>query len=127
MKIVQVNDNLKINIEMIYSLEKYNNKFNIDEWELTYKSYLEEFTNDPPLLEIDNGELYKPDTDKIIDKDKYKAYAKSLNEYILNIIGEKPDYVEEYYVILCSGLKVNIDKTIYNKLDEYLESYICKL
>lgn len=127
MKIVQVNDNLKINIEMIYSLERYNNKFNIDEWELTYKSYLEEFTNDPPLLEIDNGELYKPDTDKIIDKDKYKAYAKSLNEYILSIIGKKPDYVEEYYVILCSGLKVNIDKTIYNKLDEYLESYVCKL
>ena len=44
MKIVQINDNLKINIEMIYSLEKYDNQFSINEWENNYKEYLEQFT-----------------------------------------------------------------------------------
>lgn len=126
MKIVQINDNLKINIEMIYSLEKYDNQFNINEWENNYKEYLEQFTKEPPLLEIDGGELYQPNVNEVIDTDKCKAYAEALNEYIINTIGEKPDYYEEFCIILCTGLKVNIDKTIYDKVNEYLERYINK-
>ena len=124
MKIVQINDNLKINIEMIYSLEKHNNQFDIDEWENNYKVYLEQFTKDPPLLEINEGELYRPNINETIDKDKLKLYGEALNYHILNIVGEKPYYYEEYFLILCTGLKVNIDKTIYDKVNEYLNNFL---
>lgn len=124
MKIVQINDNLKINIEMIYSLEKHDNQFDINEWESNYKEYLNTFLNDPPLLAINDDELFRPEQDNTNNKDKLKLYGEALNKYILDIIGEKPSYREEFYVILCTGLKVNIDKTIYNKIDKYLESYI---
>lgn len=109
---------------MIYSLEKHNNQLDIDDWENNYKEYLEQFTNDPPLLTIDNGELYQPNVNEVIDTDKYKAYAEALNDYILNIVGEKPYYYEEFCIILCTGLKVNVDKTIYDKVNEYLNKFL---
>ena len=124
MKIVQINENLKINIEMIYSLEKKDNQFDIDEWEISYKEYIKEFTDDPPLLPISENEMYQPDPENGIDKDKVKLYGEALKNYILEIIGEKPYYYVEYTIILCTGLKVNIDKTIYDKLNEYLNEYI---
>ena len=42
MKIIKINDNIKINIEMIYSLEHHNNQYEVDEWKNKYKSHLEE-------------------------------------------------------------------------------------
>ena len=45
MKIIKISDNLKINIEMLYSLEKRDNKKDIDEWENRYQKYLSDFTS----------------------------------------------------------------------------------
>ena len=126
MKIIKINDNVKINIEMIYSLERKDNQTEINEWNNEYKNLIQEFTNNPPLLAIDNDELFQPKVDEINDREKMIQYGEALNTYILGIIGEQPKFIEKYQIILVTGLKINIDKYIYNKINDYLEKYIDK-
>ena len=114
MKIIKINDNLKINIEMLYSLEKHNNKKYIDEWENRYQKYLSDFSEDPPMLAITEDEVFQP------------VYGEALSNHIISIIGACPIYEETYSVILCTGLKINIDKTIYDAIDNYLSKYLEK-
>jgi len=124
MKIIKINDNLKINVEMIYSLEYHNNQNDINLWEEEYQDYLSEFSKEPPLLPINDEELFQPVFGEEVDEKKMKLYGDALSQYIVSTIGECPEYREEYYIILCTGLKINIDKIIYDKVDEYLNKFI---
>ena len=124
MKIIKISDNLKINIEMLYSLEKRDNKKDIDEWENKYQKYLSDFTQDPPMLAITDDEVFQPVFGEEVDEDKMKLYGDALSNHIISIIGACPIYNETYFVILASGLKINIDKTIYDAIDEYLNKFI---
>jgi len=124
MKIIKISDNLKINIEMLYSLEKRDNKKDIDEWENKYQKYLSDFTQDPPMLAITDDEVFQPIFGEEVDEDKMKLYGDALSNHIISIIGACPIYNETYFVILASGLKINIDKTIYDAIDEYLNKFI---
>lgn len=126
MKIIKISDNLKINIEMLYSLEKRDNKKNIDEWENRYQKYLSDFTQDPPMLAITDDEVFQPVFGEEVDEDKMKLYGDALSNHIISIIGACPIYNETYFVILASGLKINIDKTIYDAIDEYLNKFMDK-
>ena len=124
MKIVKISDNLKINIEMLYSLEKRDNKKDINEWENRYQKYLSDFTQDPPMLAITDDKVFQPIFGEEVDEDKMKLYGDALSNHIISIIGACPIYNETYFVILASGLKVNIDKTIYDAIDEYLNKFL---
>ena len=126
MKIVKISDNLKINIEMLYSLEKRDNKKDINEWENSYQKYLSDFTQDPPMLAITDDEVFQPIFGEEVDEYKMKLYGDALSNHIISIIGACPIYNETYFVILASGLKVNIDKTIYDAIDEYLNKFMDK-
>jgi len=126
MKIIKISDNLKINIEMLYSLEKRDNKKDIDEWENRYQKYLSDFTQDPPMLAITDDEVFQPVFGEEVDNEKMKLYGDALSNHIISIIGACPIYNETYFVILASGLKINIDKTIYDAIDEYLNKFIDK-
>ena len=126
MKIIKISDNLKINIEMLYSLEKRDNKKDIDEWENRYQKYLSDFTQDPPMLAITDDEVFQPVFGEEVDEDKMKLYGDALSNHIISIIGACPIYNETYFVILASGLKINIDKTIYDTIDEYLNKFMDK-
>ena len=61
---------------------------------------------------------------KEVDEDKMKLYGDALSNHIISIIGACPIYNETYFVILASGLKINIDKTIYDAIDEYLNNFL---
>ena len=124
MKIIKISDNLKINIEMLYSLEKRDNKKDINEWENRYQKYLSDFTQDPPMLAITDDEVFQPIFGEEVDENKMKLYGDALSNHIISIIGACPIYNETYFVILASGLKVNIDKTIYDAIDEYLNKFL---
>ena len=126
MKIIKISDNLKINIEMLYSLEKRDNKKDIDEWENRYQKYLSDFTHDPPMLAITDDDVFQPVFGEEVDEDKMKLYGDALSNHIISIIGACPIYNETYFVILASGLKINIDKTIYDAIDEYLNKFMDK-
>ena len=126
MKIIKINDNLKINVEIIYSLEKHTNKSEIDEWTNEYNNNLNLFAEDPPLLAIEENRLFKPEYGKVNNENDLELYKYALNNYILELIGNKPEYVEKYIVILNTGLKINVDKNIYDKINNYLEKYIDK-
>ena len=126
MKIIKISDNLKINIEMLYSLEKRDNKKDIDEWENRYQKYLSDFTQDPPMLAITDDEVFQPVFGEEVDEGKMKLYGDALSNHIISIIGACPIYNETYFVILASGLKINIDKTIYDVIDEYLNKFMDK-
>lgn len=124
MKIIKINDNLKINIEQIYSLEKNSNQIDIDDWEREYSNMIKEYSKDPPMLVIDSENVFKPNYGEENDTEKLKKYMDALNTHIINILGDKPKYVESYKIILSTGLKVNISKYIYDIINNYLEQYI---
>ena len=69
-------------------------------------------------LEVEYGEE--------VEDDKMKLYGEALSNHIISIIGACPIYEETYSVILCTGLKINIDKTIYDAIDNYLSKYLEK-
>ena len=126
MKIIQISNNIKINIELIYSLEHRTNQSEINEWDNEYQRCISEFSEEPPLLPISDEELYKPVYGEENDTEKMQLYANALSTYINSIIGEKPILEENYIVILSTGLKINVDKFIYDKLNKALEKYIDK-
>ncbi len=126
MKIVKINDDLKINIDCIYSLQCQNNDNDILKWEESYNELMQEYYDNPPLLALDNDELYKPEYGETIDNDKLSKYTDALNNYIITIIGEKPQYIETYILILTTGIKVSIDKIIYDALSKILEKFEIK-
>ena len=126
MKIVKINEDLKINIDCIYSLQHQNNNNDILKWEESYNELMQEYYDNPPLLQLDNDELYKPEYGETIDNDKLSKYTDALNNYIITIIGEKPQYIETYILILTTGIKVSIDKIIYDTLNKILEKFEIK-
>ena len=126
MKIVKINEDLKINIDCIYSLQHQNNNNDILKWEESYNELMQEYYDNPPLLALDNDELYKPEYGETIDNDKLSKYTDALNNYIITIIGEKPQYIETYILILTTGIKVSIDKIIYDALSKILEKFEIK-
>lgn len=126
MKIVKINDDLKINIDCIYSLQCQNNDNDILKWEESYNELMQEYYDNPPLLALDNDELYKPEYGETIDNDKLSKYTDALNDYIITIIGKKPQYTETYILILTTGIKVSIDKIIYDALNKILEKFEIK-
>lgn len=126
MKIVKINDDLKINIDCIYSLQRQNNNNDILKWEESYNELMQEYYDNPPLLQLDNDELYKPEYGETIDNDKLSKYTDALNNYIITIIGKKPQYTETYILILTTGIKVSIDKIIYDTLSKILEKFEIK-
>ena len=123
MKIVKINDNLKINIEQIYSLERTDNQNDIDIWNKNYKFYIEEYSQNPITLPISENKVFTPEFGKENDPEDLKLYAEALHNHILTIIGSPPKYIENFYVLLITGLRINIDKTIYNKIDKYLDQF----
>lgn len=126
MKIVKINDDLKINIDCIYSLQCQNNDNDILKWEESYNELMQEYYDNPPLLALDNDELYKPEYGETIDNNKLSKYTDALNNYIITIIGGKPQYTETYILILTTGIKVSIDKIIYDALNKVLEKFEIK-
>lgn len=126
MKIVKINDDLKINIDCIYSLQCQNNDNDILKWEESYNELMQEYYDNPPILALDNDELYKPEYGETIDNDKLSKYTDALNNYIITIIGKKPQYTETYILILTTGIKVSIDKIIYDALNKILEKFEIK-
>lgn len=126
MKILKINDNLKINIEQIYSLERTSNQKDINEWNNLYKDYIDLYSKDPITLQISEDKIFTPIFGEENDPEDLKLYAAALNEHIIDIIGVKPNYIEHYYILLITGLKINISKDIYDIIDNYLESYTIK-
>lgn len=126
MKIVKINDDLKINIDCIYSLQCQNNDNDILKWEESYNELMQEYYDNPPILALDDDELYKPEYGETIDNDKLSKYTDALNNYIITIIGKKPQYTETYILILTTGIKVSIDKIIYDALNKVLEKFEIK-
>ena len=126
MKVVKVNDNLLINIEQVYSLEKTNNNTDIQSWDDLYNKTLNEYYKNPPELMLDGGIYFKPIFDKENDQKNLKEYIKKLNDLIIGDIGPKPYFYETYKVILSTGLQITIDKNIYDHIEKYLLKYVLK-
>lgn len=122
-KFIKINDNLSINIDSIYSIAKeisdeLVNQDIVDD----YEKKLKECCSDLPYLEIETGLIWKPSPS--INNSYYDdLYVKKLEIWLKENLGEPPEkiYVENYYLILTIGTKVNIDEIIYNKLIEYVE------
>ena len=127
MKVIKVNDNILINIEQVYSLEKYNNKQDILKWEEMYNNNIAEYMENPPEIEI-NGALFIPDYSKELNLDdpNINEYLFELHKLIYNNIGEKPIFKETYKLIMSTGLRITISKDIYDIIYKEMEKYVLK-
>lgn len=122
-KFIRINDNLSINIDSIYSIafEVSNiveNQSDIDE----YENKLKEHCSELPYLEIMPGVIWKPES--LISEPHYNdLYCEALQKWVEKDLGEIPlkIYKKNYYLILINGTKVNIDKTIYDKVMTFVE------
>ena len=119
MKFFKISNGLLINIELIYALNIVNNNEDIENWENQYKWYVDTIMKDPISFDID-GEDYVPDFDEEIDKDKLSKYMELLNNYIIEKIGDKPEYNEYYVTILNNGSNIRISKDVYDILHKYI-------
>lgn len=126
MKILKINENYKVNIEHIYLLEKRTNMQAINEWKESYNFYLDLYTNEPPEFTHEN-KILKIKFNEKNDPELVKIYQEKLNEYIISIIGQCPKYEETYHLLLASGLKIQIGKYLYDKLNEILNKYVVEL
>lgn len=120
MKLIEIVDGLLINIECIYALSKESNKQEITDWENTYNSYIKSFYDNPIELNID-GKLYAPDFKTETNKELLEKYINALQDYIIELVGIKPEYIENYFTILTSGNRVDLSKEVYEKLYKYLK------
>lgn len=123
MKILKVNDDYRINIEHIYLLEKSTNEKDINNWKENYSYYLNTFMNNPPEF-TDENKIIKISFNEKNDPEVVQKYQQKLDEYIKSIIGECPEYYETYYVLLTSGLKIQIGKYLYERIEDILDEYI---
>ena len=124
MKILKINDSILINVEQVYSLEKHSNQKELDQWDLEYNSILEGYYKDPPELMLKGGLWYKPDFENTKEDKHIEEYISEVNNKIIFDIGSRPQYVETYKLILTTGLKITIDKEIYDKLYEYFIKFM---
>lgn len=120
MKYVEIGDGLLINIEHIYALSIETNKRDIDDWQNMYDSYIKSFYDRPIELNID-GKLYAPDFKTETNKELLEKYINALQDYIIELVGVKPEYIENYFTILASGNRVNLSKEVYDKLYKYIK------
>ncbi len=120
MKYVEIVDGLLINIEHIYALSIETNKRDIDNWQNMYDSYIKSFYDRPIELNID-GKLYAPDFKTETNKELLEKYINALQDYIIELVGVKPEYIENYFTILASGNRVNLSKEVYDKLYKYIK------
>lgn len=120
MKYVEIGDGLLINIEHIYALSIETNKQDIADWENMYNSYIKSFYDSPIELNID-GKLYAPDFKTETNKELLEKYINALQDYIIELVGIKPEYIENYFTILASGNRVNLSKEVYDKLYKYIK------
>lgn len=127
MKIIKINDKLKINLDSIYSIQYISNENELIKFEEDKIKFITETYKDgnlPPLY-VD-GELYKPEIEDIINEstdELVQKYYIEFNNYLNDVLC-KPEEKNEYILILSSGLKVNIDKALYDRLNEELEKYV---
>ena len=120
MKLFKLCDDLIINIEHLYALGKESNKDYIDEWNKQYNEYIDNAYKNPIELVVD-GFLFTPNFNEKIDDETLKKYTDALNKYIIENIGEKPEYKEEYYTILSNGNRVYLSKEVYDLIKKYIE------
>ena len=119
MQFIVISEGLIIKIDSIYALNIINNNEDIEEWDEKYKWYVDTIMKDPISFDID-GEDYVPDFDEEIDKDKLSKYMELLNNYIIEKIGDKPEYNEYYVTILNNGSNIRISKDVYDILYKYI-------
>jgi len=120
MKIVKINDNLKINIEQIYSLEKTTNQKDIDKWNKLYQYHIKKYSEDPITLQISDNKVFKPEFGKENNVNDLKLYSEALHNHILSIIGTCPNYIENYYVLLIKYDYVMLPNITLNHLHYFL-------
>lgn len=117
MKFIWLTNNYRVNLESIFSLErKYiPNNNEIAEWYNNYNASKNDILTNGIHFGEFNFEVKDPDN--LTDDEQ-----KFIHNYIIDIIGETPDkYIIEYYIILSTGLKMQISKDKFDIINETID------
>lgn len=121
MKFVNISDDYKVNLDAIFSIERriIPNREECENYNAKLEQISEEITANPPWLEC-NGETYNPVHDTNAKENPlYEIYSQELKKYLYSQIGEQPPlYKYEYYIIMSTGVKLQISQTKYDAIIE---------
>ena len=127
MHIIKINDNLKINLDTIYSIQHFTNNSELEQFEKIKLNFIKETYGDGELPEFEiNGKMFRPNINDILENnvnDEINDYYIKFNDF-LNELLSKPEEKNEYILFLSTGAKITIDKPLYEKLDKMLEKYV---
>ena len=118
MKFVWLTDNYRVNLESIFSLEqKYiDNSESVIAWKNSYNDWQTEIYTYG--IHNDNIDLDITDIDNISDDNKL-----IIDNYIKGMLGECPNiYKTEYYIILSTGVKLQIAQDKFFKINEAIDN-----
>ena len=117
MRFYWVTDNYRVNLENIFSLEKkyVDNSSAIKDWENAFQYWIDEI-KEKGLHTMDH------DIEILDDSNINQEDANIIYQYIIGNIGEKPkEYEIEYYIILSTGIKVQLSEDKYQKINELID------
>lgn len=111
-KYIKIDDNLIINTDVIYAVQRIPQSVNLlDEWNEKVEARYNEIMSERPSLLVGDETIEYGSDDYM-----YYAHLEAEQEYE----NEKPDKnistIYKYSVMLNTGVNVNIDKSIYDKI-----------
>ena len=122
MRFVWINENYRVNIESIFSLERryvLNEDFKI--WAQQYEQLIEEYKTNLPPIKDEEGIVHKVSNNS--SQEDIQLYSKLIKDEIYDKIGEQPnEYNYTYCIILSTGVKVNISQDKYEEINKIIDS-----
>lgn len=115
-KYIKIDDNLIINAEIIYAIQRIPKSVNLlDEWNEKVEARYNEIMSDKPSLLVGDNTIEYGSEDYM-----YYAHLEAEQEYEDEKPENKISIIYKYSVMLNTGVNVNIDKSIYDKIIENL-------
>ena len=115
MNFVKITDDYIVNIENIFSLER---RIIEEEKEKYAKDLIDSIIKDWPVFDCD-GEMYSPKNDDNPEENPLcNIYFKKMEDFINEKIQKKKKKIYKYYIILCTGVTVQLSKS---KFDEIMK------
>ena len=110
MKGIKINDDLYINIDLIYSIQHTVNSEHHDAWVQAVEN----------AVKSDNFKEYVEHNN--ITKSSAPEEIEKIYNIIKSQIGDCPPVEHTYTIILATGVKITVDENIFNIIRNYIES-----
>lgn len=120
-KFIWITDDYRINVDAIFSLQKINNDNELSQWKNKYNNFINNLESYPEL-QVSSEMLWTPTSGIKVDDEYINKYAEQFEIWAESQIGSKPKCIEQYILILCTGVKIIITKDKYEEINKVIDN-----